>query len=98
MTDLSALLAQHGSLLVFVATLAARIGAPVPAVPFLVVAGAMSVGGAVSLPLALLGALLGNLLGDGAWFLAGRRWGYRVLRLLCRISLSPDSCVRRSES
>lgn len=98
MTDLSALLAQHGSLLVFVATLAARIGAPVPAVPFLVVAGAMSVGGAVSLPLALLGALLGNLVGDGAWFLAGRRWGYRVLRLLCRISLSPDSCVRRSES
>ena len=46
----------------------------------------------------LAAALAGNLLGDGAWFLAGRRWGYRVMRLLCRISLSADSCVQRSES
>jgi len=40
----------------------------------------------------------GNILGDGVWFLAGRRWGYRVMRLLCRISLSADTCVQRSES
>jgi membrane protein DedA with SNARE-associated domain/rhodanese-related sulfurtransferase len=98
MNDIVALLASQGAALVFVATLAARLGAPVPAVPFLIVAGGLTVGGEVSLPAVTLAAVLGNILGDGAWFLAGRRWGYRVMRLLCRISLSADSCVKRSES
>ena len=98
MNDLVALLASQGAAVVFVATLAARLGAPVPAVPFLIVAGGLSVGGQVSFAAAVLAAVLGNILGDGVWFLAGRRWGYRVMRLLCRISLSADSCVRRSEA
>ena len=98
MNELLALLAAHGAAVVFLATLAARLGAPVPAVPFLVVAGGLSVGGQVSFAAAVLAAVVGNILGDGAWFLAGRRWGYRVMRLLCRISLSADSCVQRSES
>ena len=83
---------------VFVATLAARLGAPVPAVPFLIVAGALSVGGRCRSPARCWRGLAGNLIGDAAWFLAGRRWGYGVMRLLCRISLSADSCVQRSES
>ena len=98
MNELLALLAAHGAAVVFLATLAARLGAPVPAVPFLIVAGGLSVGGQVSFAAAVLAAVVGNILGDGAWFLAGRRWGYRVMRLLCRISLSADSCVQRSES
>ncbi|MGJ7496918.1 rhodanese-like domain-containing protein [Variovorax sp. RT4R15] len=98
MNDLVALLASQGAAVVFAATLAARLGAPVPAVPFLIVAGGLSVGGQVSFAAAVLAAVLGNILGDGVWFLAGRRWGYRVMRLLCRISLSADSCVRRSEA
>ena len=98
MNDFVSLLASQGSALVFVATLATRLGAPVPAVPFLIVAGGLTVGGHVSFLAVTLAAVLGNILGDGVWFLAGRRWGYRVMRLLCRISLSADSCVRRSES
>ena len=98
MNDFVALLASQGAALVFVATLATRLGAPVPAVPFLIVAGGLTVGGQVSFVAVVVAAMLGNILGDGVWFLAGRRWGYRVMRLLCRISLSPDSCVRRSES
>jgi membrane protein DedA with SNARE-associated domain/rhodanese-related sulfurtransferase len=43
-------------------------------------------------------ALLACSLGDTAWYFAGRRYGDRVLKLLCRISLSPDSCVRQSET
>ena len=43
-----------------------------------------------------LGALVGAFAGDTAWFLTGRRFGYRVLDSLCRISLSPDTCVRRA--
>lgn len=98
MNDFVALLASQGAALVFAATLATRLGAPVPAVPFLIVAGGLTVGGQVSFVAVVVAAVLGNILGDGVWFLAGRRWGYRVMRLLCRISLSPDSCVRRSES
>jgi membrane protein DedA with SNARE-associated domain/rhodanese-related sulfurtransferase len=98
MNDLVELLATQGPAVVFVATLATRLGAPVPAVPFLIVAGGLTVGGQVSFIAVVLAALFGNILGDGVWFLAGRRWGYRVMRLLCRISLSADSCVKRSES
>jgi membrane protein DedA with SNARE-associated domain/rhodanese-related sulfurtransferase len=98
MSDLIALLVQHGVLIVFVATLAARVGAPVPASPLLVVAGGLAAGGQFSWIAAIAGSILANVIGDGIWFQAGRWHGHRVMRLLCRISLSPDSCVRQSES
>ncbi|TDP74787.1 rhodanese-like domain-containing protein [Roseateles toxinivorans] len=98
MDHLIALLIEHGVGLVLLVTLAARLGAPVPASPFLVVVGALTVGGQISLPGAFIASMLANILGDGAWFLAGRSYGYRVLKLLCRISMSPDSCVRQSEA
>ncbi|MGE5115137.1 MAG: rhodanese-like domain-containing protein [Betaproteobacteria bacterium] len=98
MRDLIALLVDHGVLIVFLVTLAARIGVPVPASPLLVVAGGMVVADRMSLAATVAASVLANVLGDGAWFQAGRRWGHRVMRLLCRISLSPDSCVRQSES
>ncbi|OUM00247.1 VTT domain-containing protein [Variovorax sp. JS1663] len=98
MNDLIALLSAQGAVVVFLATAATRLGAPVPAAPFLVVAGGLAAGGQLSFGVVLLAAVLGNIVGDGAWFLAGRRWGYRVMRFLCRISLSADTCVRRSES
>ncbi len=97
MPELLTLVASHGLWLVFAATLAARIGAPVPASPVLMVAGALAVTGQIAWGAALGVAVLANILGDGAWFLAGRTHGHRVMKLLCRISLSPDSCVRQSE-
>jgi len=98
MHELVALLLAHGGLIIFVATLAARVGAPVPASPLLVVAGSLVMSGQLSLSTALATSIAANILGDGAWFLAGRRHGYRVMKQLCRISLSPDSCVRQGES
>lgn len=98
MNEFVSLLSSQGSLLVFIVTLATRLGAPVPAVPFLIVAGGLTVGGELSLASVVPAAVIGNIIGDGVWFLAGRRWGYRVMRLLCQISLSADSCVKRSES
>ena len=98
MQALIALVVQHGLIVVFATTLAARIGVPVPAAPLLVVAGGLAVGGTLSLPALLAVAVVANVLGDAAWFVAGRRYGHRVLGLLCRISLSPDSCVRQSEA
>jgi membrane protein DedA with SNARE-associated domain len=98
MTGIDAIVAQYGVALVFVATLAARLGAPVPAAPFLVVAGGLSTSGSISLLHVVMFATLASALGDAAWYAAGRRYGYRILRLLCRVSMSPDSCVRQSES
>ncbi|MGJ7511915.1 rhodanese-like domain-containing protein [Variovorax sp. GT1P44] len=98
MNEFVSLLAGQGVLLVFIVTLATRLGAPVPAVPFVIVAGGLTVGGELSLASVVAAAVIGNIIGDGVWFLAGRRWGYRVMRLLCRISLSTDTCVKRSES
>ncbi len=92
------LLIQHDFLLVFLVTLAARIGAPVPAAPLLVVAGGLAAAGRLSAVSLVVAAVLANVLGDAIWFIAGRSYGHRVLRLLCRVSLSPDVCVRQSES
>jgi prepilin-type N-terminal cleavage/methylation domain-containing protein len=36
-------------------------------------------------------AALAASLGHMVWFFAGRRWGYGVLRVMCRISIEPDS-------
>src|SRR5207249_34567 len=46
---------------------------------------------------ALVVAFVACMIGDAIWFLAGRRYGRRVMAFLCRVSLSPDSCVRQTE-
>lgn len=102
MQALMSLLAEHGLLIVFLVTLAARAGVPVPAAPLLVMAGGLAAGpaGSATPPWwwALGLAIVANVAGDALWFAAGRRYGHRVMGLLCRLSLSPDSCVRQSET
>jgi membrane protein DedA with SNARE-associated domain len=88
----------YGVSLVFVNVLAEQLGVPLPAVPTLIVAGALSRDGKMSSTHILLAALAASLIADYVWFVLGRRLGYRVLRTLCRISLSPDSCVRDTEA
>ncbi len=92
------LVIHYGVPLVFLNVLLEQIGAPIPAIPTLIVAGALSRNGRMSSGHILLAAFFASLLADYAWFLLGRRFGYRVLQLLCRISLSPDSCVRETET
>ena len=75
-----------------------QLGAPIPAWPLLVLAGAQAAAdsyyGVASVGVATLASIAGSL----PWLWAGRRYGYRVLKLVCRVSLSPDSCVRQSEN
>ncbi|HEX4965477.1 MAG TPA: VTT domain-containing protein [Thermoanaerobaculia bacterium] len=97
MESLIADLVRYGLLVVFANVFLEQIGAPIPALPTLIVAGALAAQGRMSLP-ALLGmALVAALLADTVWFLLGRWQGHRVLKTLCRLSLSPDSCVRGTE-
>ena len=91
-------LIQHGYVLLFAWVLAEQIGLPLPAIPLLLAAGALAGSGRMDLTLALGLAVVAALMGDLVWYYLGRRRGSRVLNLLCRISLEPDSCVRRTEN
>jgi membrane protein DedA with SNARE-associated domain len=98
MHALNDLLAQHGLTIVFLNVLLSQLGLPLPAMPMLIVAGALVADGTIQ-PLTLaLAVLAGSLLGDIPWYYAGRHYGYRVLRTLCRISIEPDSCVKQTEN
>jgi membrane protein DedA with SNARE-associated domain/rhodanese-related sulfurtransferase len=97
MNEIIQFLTQHGTIVLFAAVLAEQIGLPVPAVPFLVAAGALAGSGQIALGLAVGSAVLASLAGDQVWFELGRRRGRQVLNWLCRISLEPASCVRRTE-
>jgi membrane protein DedA with SNARE-associated domain/rhodanese-related sulfurtransferase len=98
MQDLIRLTNQHGLLLIFAAVLLESLGLPLPAMPLLIVAGALAATGTLSLGAVAGVALVAVQMGDIAWYVAGRRYGSRVLKTLCRISLSPDSCVRQTET
>jgi membrane protein DedA with SNARE-associated domain len=89
-------LSRHGYLLLFVWITAEQLGAPVPAVPILIAAGVLSGTGQLSLPIALALGIVACLIGDSLWFTLGKSRGSAVLRTLCRISLEPETCVRRS--
>lgn len=97
MTRLIHYVIRYGVPLVFANVFLEQIGAPVPAMPTLIVAGALSAEGRMSSTAILIASIVASLIADWIWFLLGRHHGYRVLRLLCRISLSPDSCVRETE-
>ncbi|HWT55317.1 MAG TPA: DedA family protein/thiosulfate sulfurtransferase GlpE [Rhodocyclaceae bacterium] len=97
MQHLIALFEQHGPLLVFFNVLVEQLGAPIPAIPALLVAGALSVESSFSWQTILILALLGSGLANFGWYLAGRRFGLRILGVMCRITLSPDACVRSTE-
>ena len=94
---LTGALREHGVLLVFMNVLVQQLGVPVPALPTLVIAGALSAAGVLSAPTALGAAIVASVLADAVWYIAGIRLGPPVLARLCRLSLSPDSCVRQSE-
>jgi membrane protein DedA with SNARE-associated domain/rhodanese-related sulfurtransferase len=89
---------QFGTLAVFVNVLVEQLGAPVPAYPTLMMASALLSDQPMSFRDLLLTAILAAIIADLIWFAAGKRYGKQVLALLCRISLSPDSCVRQTES
>ena len=92
------LIEQFGIAVVFANVLVEQLGAPVPAYPTLVIAGALLSRAEHSPVLMLAGAVMAAQLADLVWYWAGKRLGRKALSTLCRISLSPDSCVRQTES
>ncbi|HVR61419.1 MAG TPA: VTT domain-containing protein [Polyangia bacterium] len=95
--NLVSVIAEQGLLLVFANVLLQQLGVPIPAEPTLVVAGSLAARGLLPLP-GLVGVTwLAVLIADSSWYWMGRRYGNQVLRIVCRLALSPDSCVRTTE-
>ena len=91
------LIEQYGLWLVFANVLATQLGVPLPVYPTLIAVAAASSRGSFGAVQIVGVAVAASLVADLVWFRAGMHFGRRVLGLMCRISLSPDSCVRQSE-
>jgi membrane protein DedA with SNARE-associated domain len=91
-------LIRHGYAVLFGWVLLEQLGLPIPAAPLLIAAGALARAGKMNLMFALSLAFVAVILADLFWYSLGRYRGGRILKLLCRISLEPDSCVRRTEN
>jgi membrane protein DedA with SNARE-associated domain/rhodanese-related sulfurtransferase len=91
-------LAQYGLAIVALNVLLNQIGLPVPVIPTLVLAGALGANGQLPLAAIFLAAVLACLVADCGWYWVGQKYGIRVLKTLCRISLEPDSCVAETQS
>lgn len=97
MQALTTLFAEHGLLALSLGVFTEQVGAPIPSLPFLLLAGRQASEGLLPVWQVLAASALAAMGANTLWFLAGRRLGRRVLTLLCRISISPDSCVRQNE-
>jgi membrane protein DedA with SNARE-associated domain/rhodanese-related sulfurtransferase len=91
------ILLTYGYLLLFAWVMIEQLGIPLPATPILLASGALSAQHEFSFPLALLAGVLGSIMADTIWYLIGRRFGHHVLRILCRLSLEPTLCVRKTQ-
>ncbi len=91
-------LSQYGLAVVALNVLLNQIGLPVPVIPTLILAGTFAANGQLSLTEVFLAAVAACLLADSGWYWVGQKFGIRVLKTLCRISLEPDSCVSQTQS
>lgn len=98
MNEISAFVSEYGGIVLFAIVFAEQIGLPIPAIPVLLAAGALAGAGQMDLSVAILLSIAACLSGDVVWYELGRRRGRQALSLLCRISLEPDFCVRRTEN
>jgi membrane protein DedA with SNARE-associated domain/rhodanese-related sulfurtransferase len=92
------ILLQYGYLILFAWVFVEQLGLPLPAMPVLLAAGALTVEGEMNFLLALAAGTVASLVADMGWYWAGRRWGHSILGLMCRMSLEPTVCVRRTQN
>lgn len=96
MPDLAALVAEYGYLLIAGFILLEQLGLPLPATPAMLTIGAYARTEGLSVPLLVLSGVVACVSADTVWYTLGRKHGNRLVRLLCRITLEPDDCSRRS--
>jgi len=90
-------LIKHGYAVLLAWVFVEQLGVPVPSMPVVLAAGALAGAGRLSFWGSLALIAMAAIAADSIWYLLGKIKGIRILQLLCKISLEPDSCVRRTE-
>ena len=98
MGSLLGLLEHHTLALIFGWVLVEQAGLPVPSVPLMLAAGTLSAAHKFHVATAIPVIMLACLLSDSMWYLLGKRYGRKVLNLLCRFSMEADTCVSKTQS
>jgi membrane protein DedA with SNARE-associated domain/rhodanese-related sulfurtransferase len=98
MSETVGFLLRHGYSLLFAFVLAEQLGLPIPSTPLLLASGALAGLGKMNPLLVWTLAVVASLAGDTLWFALGRRRGYSILNLFCRVSLEPDTCVQKTQA
>jgi membrane protein DedA with SNARE-associated domain/rhodanese-related sulfurtransferase len=88
---------KYGYWILFLWVLIEQLGVPVPSVPLLLTAGTLTATHKMSLPLVLIAIVLGSLISDSVWYVMGKKYGGAVVKLLCRLSMESNTCVRKTE-
>src|ERR1700747_2802351 len=88
---------KHGYVVLLAWVFAEQLGLPIPSLPGVLAAGALAGTGHLSFWASLFFVAIAALSADSFWYALGRTKGIRILQFLCKISLEPDSCVRRTE-
>jgi membrane protein DedA with SNARE-associated domain/rhodanese-related sulfurtransferase len=97
-TQTTQFLISHGQLFIFLVVFLTQAGLPLPSLPFLLSAGALSATGKFNPFLGIGVTVIACVMANTLWFYLGRYRGIQVLGFICRLSLEPDSCVRRTQN
>lgn len=92
------LVSTYGLWVVFLAVLLDQGGLPIPSFGVVAVVSAFHAEHTGTLLEILALGVLAGFIADVVWYLTGRRYAGRLLSMICRISLSPDSCVSTTKS
>lgn len=88
---------KYGYWVLFLWVMVEQLGAPIPSAPLLLTAGTLTATHKMNLPMVMLAILAGSLISDSVWYWLGKRYGGAVVKLLCRLSMESNTCVRRTE-
>ncbi len=83
---------------ILLAVFANQLCLPVPAVLFLITAGALVGRGSLNFSIVVLVGVVGSLVADYGWFMAGRWGGFRVVRTLCAFSANGQHSAVRART
>lgn len=92
------ILLTYGYLLLFAWVLVEQFGVPLPATPVLLAAGALTAEKQLNYAGALIFGLMACMVADTIWYFVGKRYGALVLQKLCRVSMEPTICVRKTQA
>lgn len=96
MDHLIAWIEHDGYLAIFLVVLSESLNIPVPAALALIAGGAASASGALRFPVVFLLSTTALLIGDSIIYFLGRSMGWSLLGFLCKVSVSPETCILRS--